>query len=74
MVLVAPLNHWFRGELESYSRDILLSSRFINRGFFNAAYIKKILSIHKSGHRDFSRKIWSLLFFENWCRNWIDYD
>lgn len=67
-----PLNYWFRGELESYAKDILLGKRFLNRGYFNRDYIDRIFSVHRRGRRDFSRKIWSLLFFEHWCRNWLD--
>lgn len=67
-----PLNHWFRGRLEDYAKSVLLSEKFASRGYFNMNYIKKILAIHQSSKRDFSRKIWSLLFFEHWCRNWLD--
>ncbi len=67
-----PLNYWFNGQLEEYAREILLGKKFIGRGFFNLDYLNKIFSIHKSGRRDFSRKIWGLLFFEHWCRNWLD--
>jgi len=67
-----PLDYWFRGELKEYARDTLLGKRFLGRGYFNQDCVNKILSIHQAGRRDFSRKIWALLFFESWCRNWLD--
>lgn len=67
-----PLNRWFRGSLENFAKEILLEKKFLERGYFNPEYVKKIITIHSQGRRDFSRKIWSLLFFEFWCRNWLD--
>ena len=30
------------------------------------------IDLHRRGSRDMSPKIWSLLFFELWCREWLD--
>jgi len=66
-----PLVHWFKHDLVAYARDILLSPQARQRGFFNAAQVENILQLHQKTGRDMSAKIWSLLFFEHWCRTWL---
>jgi asparagine synthase (glutamine-hydrolysing) len=72
MGFVVPLVHWFRNELWDYSRELLLSRRAASRGFFSQAYISELLNRHKNGEGDFSWRIWALLFFEEWCRQFLD--
>jgi asparagine synthase (glutamine-hydrolysing) len=67
-----PLKHWFRKDAAEFTRDVLLSSKARNRGFFSPRQIEWILDRHAEGRRDFSGKIWTLLFFELWCRHWLD--
>lgn len=66
-----PLVHWFKGDLVDYSRDILFSTAARQRGFFNMHQIEKLLDQHQKTGRDLSPRIWGLLFFEHWCRNWL---
>ena len=67
-----PLVHWFKKDILEYTREILLSKQSIDRNFFNKGYIESLLQNHQHRGRDLSAKIWSLLFFENWCREWLD--
>ena len=67
-----PLIHWFKKDLAEYARDILLSKKAVDRNIFNQNYIQSILKNHQKKGRDLSARIWALLFFEHWCRNWID--
>lgn len=66
-----PLVHWFKKDLTEYARDILLSKQARERGLFNVAYVETVLDTHQKKGRDLSARIWALLFFEQWCRNWI---
>lgn len=67
-----PLVHWFKSDLEGYARDILLSQRSKERGYFNPSFIEGMLVEHKKGQLDRSQDIWRLLVFEHWCRNYLD--
>ena len=67
-----PLVHWFKNDLVSYARDILLSQQARERGLFNPLQVEKLLVDHQKSGRDLSARIWALLFFEHWCRNWMD--
>jgi asparagine synthase (glutamine-hydrolysing) len=67
-----PLKHWFRKDAADFARDILLSQAARERGFFRAGEVARALDRHAQGRRDFSGKLWALLFFELWCRTWLD--
>jgi asparagine synthase (glutamine-hydrolysing) len=67
-----PLKHWFRKEAAEYTREVLTSRQARERGLFDAQEVRLCLDRHAQGRRDFSGKLWALLFFELWCRNWLD--
>ncbi len=67
-----PLVHWFKRDISDYTSDILLSKRSTERNLLNRKYIESLLKNHQHRGRDLSVKIWNLLFFENWCREWLD--
>lgn len=66
-----PLVHWFKKDLTAYAHDLLLSQEARERGFFNPAEVETLLATHQKSGRDLSARIWALLFFEQWCRNWL---
>jgi asparagine synthase (glutamine-hydrolysing) len=66
-----PLVHWFKDDLVTYSRDVLFSTEAKERGFFNLGQVEKLLASHQKSGRDLSPRIWGLLFFEHWCKNWL---
>jgi asparagine synthase (glutamine-hydrolysing) len=67
-----PLKHWFREGAREFARDVLLSRECRTRGFFDPEEVERILDRHGQGDRDFAQRIWTLLFFELWCRHWLD--
>lgn len=66
-----PLVHWFKKDLTAYAHDLLLSREARQRGIFNPAEVETLLATHQKSGRDLSARIWALLFFEQWCRNWL---
>ena len=66
-----PLARWFRGQLGSFVRELLLSERSRRRGFFNPAYIEQLLRQHANG-RNLDFHLWTLISFELWCRTFLD--
>ena len=72
MGFCTPLRHWFKKDLAGYAEDMLLGEKCRNRGFFNTKFIESLISSHRLKYRDLSSHIWQLLFFEHWCRNWLD--
>jgi asparagine synthase (glutamine-hydrolysing) len=63
-----PIKHWFRGRLEAFAGDLLLAPDARNARWLQPAAVKRIVTDHRRGGRDFSRRIWSLLILELWCR------
>ncbi|MGH7368485.1 MAG: asparagine synthase (glutamine-hydrolyzing) [Candidatus Rokuibacteriota bacterium] len=67
-----PLGTWFRHELREVVRDVLLSKSARERGVFRTAEIERLLRVHDSGRRDWSARLWALMCFELWMREWVD--
>ncbi|MGA7964895.1 MAG: asparagine synthase (glutamine-hydrolyzing) [Gammaproteobacteria bacterium] len=66
-----PLNAWFRGSLEPFVRDLLLSDTAVKRGIINPRYIERLLEMHAGG-RNLDLQLWTLISFELWCRTFMD--
>lgn len=66
-----PLGYWFRGKLDGFVRELLLSDRCRQRGIFNTAYMECLLKLHRK-RRDLDLKLWTLVSFELWCRTFLD--
>jgi asparagine synthase (glutamine-hydrolysing) len=67
-----PLEHWFRHELADYTRQVLLDPRTLGRGYFRPDAVRALVAQHLSGAFDHSYRLWGLLFFELWHRQWLD--
>ena len=67
-----PVDKWFRDELKDYSYDMLMSDKFIKRGYFNKDRIKDLLEDHCKGKSNNGSRIWTLLNLELWHRMFID--
>ncbi|MGH9354569.1 MAG: asparagine synthase (glutamine-hydrolyzing), partial [Terriglobia bacterium] len=67
-----PLVHWMRGEFQQDLVRILLEPRTIQRGYFDPRAVRGLLEEHFSGRRDRSSRIWRLLVFELWHRNFLE--
>jgi asparagine synthase (glutamine-hydrolysing) len=67
-----PIDHWFRGELRSMLQDVLLDSRTLSRGYFRPEAIRLLIDQHQTGKWDHSYRLWTLICFEQWHRNYVD--
>ena len=67
-----PLVHWIRNELRELILSVLLEPRTLQRGYFNAGGVRRLLDEHFRGRRDHSGEIWRLLIFELWHRNFLE--
>lgn len=63
---------WFKKDFLDFARGILLSDKCRGRGLLNASYLERLLNLSSRKGVDLSEKIWSLVFFEQWCCNWLD--
>jgi len=68
-----PLATWMREPIfNTYMKDILLDSKTKSRGAFNDISVQIALDEHEKNIKDNSYKLWMLLNFELWCRNFLD--
>jgi asparagine synthase (glutamine-hydrolysing) len=67
-----PLAHWFKGELSGLFSDVLATPRTRQRGYFEPAFIDRLIAEHRSGRRDHNLRLWQLLIFELWHRQYLD--
>jgi asparagine synthase (glutamine-hydrolysing) len=63
-----PLGAWFRGDLQSYARELLLDPMTLGRGYLNEAAVRRILDAHAAGQGDRSMQLWILVMLESWQR------
>jgi asparagine synthase (glutamine-hydrolysing) len=67
-----PIERWFRHELFTMARDVLLDSRAVARGYFRPDAIQRMLDEHRRGIRVWHYQIWNLLMLELWHQEFID--
>ncbi|MEZ6194480.1 MAG: asparagine synthase (glutamine-hydrolyzing) [Planctomycetota bacterium] len=64
-----PLAGWLRAELgERLRRDVVVDPKLVGE-LFRAEARRMMYEEHRSGARDWSRPLWSMLVLETWYRN-----
>lgn len=66
-----PLVHWIKNELKDLLLAVLFEPTTTQRGYFNQAAVRKLVDEHLQGRRVHSGRIWRLLMFELWHRNYL---
>ena len=67
-----PVGKWFGENLKDYIREILLDTKTLQRGYFDADGLRTILEEHVQGKQDHGYRLWALLVLELWHRVFID--
>ncbi len=67
-----PLVHWIREDLRDLIMTVLLEPRTLQRGYFNPGSVRRLLDEHFRRRRNHSGRIWRLLIFELWHRNFLE--
>ncbi len=67
-----PLGAWFRGGLDHYAREVLVSPDAARRGYLDTKAVEQMLTLHRGGVGNLGTLIWVLLMFELWCREALD--
>lgn len=67
-----PVGRWFREELKGFLYDTLTDARARQRGVFRPEGVESLLEEHAAGAADHGARLWSLLCFELWAREFLD--
>ena len=63
-----PLKIWFKDDLKQYAYDTLTGPSFMLSDYIDPKKVKTIIDYHQKGMRDYSAKVWSLLFLNEWLK------
>src|SRR5256714_1381546 len=67
-----PIGHWFRGTMQPFLRETLLSEKALSRGLFNRDRVKQLIDQHVANKINHEHRLWSLLMLELWFERFID--
>ena len=67
-----PIGHWFRGKMQPFLREVVLSEKALRRGLFKPETVRQLIELHTRGERDYSHQLWTLLMLELWFNRFID--
>ena len=67
-----PVGHWFRGKMQPFLREVVLSEKASRRGLFKPEGVRQLIELHTRGERDYSQQLWTLLMLELWFNRFID--
>jgi asparagine synthase (glutamine-hydrolysing) len=71
-MFTVPIGEWFKDVLAGFTKGLLHSDRFMERGLFEPEVVSRMLEEHESGAVDHTRQIRLLLALEIWFRLFID--
>ncbi|MDD5746154.1 MAG: asparagine synthase (glutamine-hydrolyzing) [Candidatus Omnitrophica bacterium] len=67
-----PIGAWFRGELYPLLREMVDDAHSPLRTYFQEGAVRRCVDAHMSGKTDNGHKLWALLVFALWHREFID--
>lgn len=68
----APFGVWLKRAEPQIAADLLHPAQISRRGLFDPAEVERLWSEHRSGRRDHSHRLWSLIVLEQWQRMYCD--
>lgn len=67
-----PLTHWLQNDLKDLMREELNPKKIKRERIFNPEKIELLMNEHLNGKRDNRKKLWPLIVFEMWKKNWLE--
>jgi asparagine synthase (glutamine-hydrolysing) len=67
-----PVGAWFRSSFRSVVDEYVLSERAAERGLFDQDFVRRLVAEHQAGVGNHTERLWSLVNFEMWLRQFID--
>lgn len=61
-----PLKVWFKDDLKEYIQERLVHTKGPLYDYLDPGIVREVIEQHQTGKRDFSHRIWSLLFLDEW--------
>ena len=66
-----PIETWLRGELKDWAEDLLDEYELKAAGLLDYKRITKMWKEHQKGRGNHAERLWCVLMFQSWYRQWI---
>lgn len=66
-----PIKNWLKQELRPLMLDVLSPARLQRDGFFDAAYVQRLVDEHLRGVENHSHRLWALTVFGIWHDHYL---
>jgi len=67
-----PIGSWFRSTYRGVVDEYILSDRALQRGIFSADFVRDLVRRHQELGENHSERLWALINFEIWQRQFFD--
>ncbi|HEV2380196.1 MAG TPA: asparagine synthase (glutamine-hydrolyzing) [Terriglobia bacterium] len=67
-----PIANWMRQELRPLLQEKLSPERLQRQGWFNPAFVGRLVEEHLAGRADHRKPLWTLLCFQLWHERWMN--
>ena len=67
-----PIGAWFRGAYSTVVDEYVLGERAMSRGLFDRNFVRRLVKQHQTGGQNHSERLWALVNFEMWMRQFFD--
>jgi len=66
-----PIKSWMKNELNPMMMDALSEQNVKSKGYFEPAYVKRLIDEHVKGRENHSHRLWALMMFHMWHDKYI---
>jgi asparagine synthase (glutamine-hydrolysing) len=67
-----PMSAWLTSHLEKYFKSLINDTQSFTNLFLNRSYVENMFNNHKTGHRDYKRKLFLILSIEQWFKTFFN--
>ncbi len=66
-----PIKNWMKKELKPMMLDALSETKVKQSGFFDPAYVNRLIDDHLRGKENHSHRLWALMMFQMWGEEYL---
>lgn len=66
---LTPMDEWLKGDISGMLIDLIENQQSLSREYFNTAFIKEMLLMHKQKKQDYQRQLFIILSLELWYKH-----